>query len=55
MEAPNFSTAQDQPTNSIWITRPAFEPISQVDCAEFVFIGSLQSIFAHRDKRDLIG
>jgi hypothetical protein len=37
MEAPDFATGQDQTTNGVLITRPSFEPISKVDCAEFVF------------------
>jgi hypothetical protein len=55
VKALNFATNQDQPTNGVWITRPSFEPISKVDRAEFVFVGSLQPIIAHRDERDLIG
>jgi hypothetical protein len=41
VKAPNFATGQDQSTNSLWITRPAFKPVAKVDRAEFVLIGSL--------------
>jgi len=55
MEATNFATGQDQPPNGIGIARSAFQPVRKVDCAQFVFVGSFQSVLARRDKRDLIG
>ncbi len=54
METPDFATGQDQATNGLCVTRSAFEPIPKIDCAEFVFVGSLDAIVAHRDERDLI-
>ncbi|HWX27091.1 MAG TPA: hypothetical protein VNZ53_06585 [Steroidobacteraceae bacterium] len=55
MEAPNFATRQDQPTNGIWIARSAFQPVPKLDRAQFVFVGSFQSVLAHRHEGDLIG
>jgi hypothetical protein len=55
MEAPNFAARQDQATNGVWIARSAFEPISQVDGAQFVFVGSFQPIVAHGHEGNPIG
>jgi hypothetical protein len=49
MKAPDFATGQDQATNGVCIARSAFKPISQVDGAQFVFVGSIDAIVAHRD------
>ena len=55
VKAPHFATGQNQPTNGIGITQPPFKPISKVNRAEFVFIGSFQSVLPHRNERYLIG
>ena len=55
VEVSDFATGQNEPTNGVWITRPAFKPVVKVDGAEFVFVGSLQPIIAHSDEGDLIG
>jgi hypothetical protein len=55
VKAPNLATGQDEAANSVPIAPSAFEPIPQVDCTEFVFVGSHQPVVAHSDKRDLIG
>jgi len=55
MEAPDFATGQDKPTNGTWITRSSFQPAPKMDRTEFVFIGSAEAILAHGDKRNLIG
>lgn len=55
VETPDFATGQDQPTNGVWISRPSFEPVPKVDCAEFILVRSVDAIVAHRDKGDLIG
>jgi hypothetical protein len=41
VKTPDFATGQNQATNGVWITRPSFEPIPKVDCAQFVLVGSL--------------
>lgn len=55
MKSPDFATGQDEPTNGIWVTQPAFEPVAKVDCAEFVLVGLLQPVIPHRHEGDLIG
>jgi hypothetical protein len=42
-------------TNGVWISRPAFKPVSKVDHAGFVLIGSLQPTISHRVESDLMG
>jgi hypothetical protein len=49
VEAPEFSTGQEQATNSVWVTRPRFKPVPKMDRAEFVFIGSLDAIVSQGD------
>ena len=44
VKAPDFATGQDQQTNVVRITGPAFQPVPEVNRAEFVFVGSFQSI-----------
>jgi len=51
----DFATGQDQSTNSLWITRPAFKPVAKVDGAEFILARSVDAIVAQRDEGDLIG
>jgi hypothetical protein len=36
VKAPDFATGQNEPTNGVWITRPAFKPVAKVDRAEFI-------------------
>jgi hypothetical protein len=43
-KSPDFATGQDQSANGVWITRPAFKPVAEVDGAEFVFLGSLLAV-----------
>jgi len=36
--SPDLATGQDEPTNGIGISQPAFEPIPKMDRAEFVLV-----------------
>lgn len=51
----DLAASQDEPTNGVCITRLAFQPIPEMNGAEFVLVSSFQSVLAHCDKRDLIG
>jgi hypothetical protein len=55
VKAPNFATGQDQPTNGVWITRPALKAVAEVDCTEFVLVSSAKAIVPHSDEGNLIG
>jgi hypothetical protein len=46
VEASDFATGQYETTNGVTVARPAFKPIPKVDCAEFVFVGSIDAIVA---------
>jgi hypothetical protein len=48
-------TGRIMATNGVIFTRPGFKPVAKVDGAEFVLVGWLQPIFAHRKQGGLTG
>jgi hypothetical protein len=50
MKAPDFATSQGEATNCVHIARSAFQAVPKVDRAQFVLVGSLDAIAAHRDE-----
>jgi hypothetical protein len=55
IKVPDSTTGQDKASNRVRIARPASEPISQVDGAQFVLVSSVDAIVAHGRERDHIG
>lgn len=55
MKSPDFATSQDEATNGVRITRPAFKPVPKMDRAEFILVSSVDAVVAHRDEANLIG
>jgi len=54
MKAADLAACEDEASNGAGIARSAFEPIANVDCAQFVFIGPLDAIIAYGDEGDPI-
>lgn len=54
VKAPDFATGKDEATNGVCVTRSAFQAVPQVDCAQFVLVGPLDSTVAYRNEGDLI-